>query len=47
MLGDIVGRFTAAGRMSNMDGVAKVEVLDDSRGIGRIVIHVVAVTDLG
>ena len=47
MLGDIVGCLATARRMSNMDGVTKVEVLYDSRGVGRIVIHVVAIANLG
>src|SRR5262245_65017731 len=47
MLGDIVGRLATARRMPNMDGVAKVEVLYDSGGVGRVAIHVVAVANLG
>ena len=33
--------------MTDVNGIAEVEALDDCRGIGRVVIHVVAVADLG
>ena len=43
---DIAHGFAAAGGMSDVDGIAQVKVVDDRRGIGRVMIHVVAVADL-
>jgi hypothetical protein len=47
MLGDVADDLTAAGRVPDMDGVAQVEMIDDGRGVGGVVVHVVAVGGLG
>src|SRR5690606_15651995 len=39
--------FTATRGMADMDGVAQVEVLDDSGRVRRVMIHVVAAAHLG
>src|SRR5690606_10828239 len=39
---DVAGHLASAGRMTDVDGVAKVERLSHGRGILRVVIHVVA-----
>ena len=41
--GDVAGDLAAAGRVADVDGVAQVEMLDDRRGVGGVVVHVVAV----
>src|SRR5690606_29549706 len=43
---DVARGFAAAGGMTDVNCVAKVEMLDNGRRIGRIMIHVVAVADL-
>src|SRR6202008_1578786 len=44
--GDVAGNLAAAGRMADMDRVPEVEMLDHGRGIGGVVVHVVARIDL-
>src|SRR6187455_2113327 len=39
--------LTAAGRVADMDRVPQVEVLDHRGGVSGVVVHVVAVADLG
>ena len=43
---DVVGRFAAAGGVTDMDRVSQVEVLDHGGCVGRVVIHVVTVAHL-
>jgi hypothetical protein len=44
--GDIVRRLAAAGRVADVDRVAQVEMGDESRDVGGVVIHVMASSDL-
>jgi hypothetical protein len=43
---DIAGDFAAAGRVPDMDGIAKIEMLGDCSRIGSVMVHVVAVRHL-
>jgi hypothetical protein len=43
---DVAGRLAAAGRVTDMDGVARVEVGDELGDVGGVVVHVVTVGDL-
>ena len=45
--GDGAGRLAAAGGVTDMDGVAQVQLRDDLGDIGRVVVHVVPLPDLG
>ena len=47
MLGHIARDLAAAGGMADMDGILQVEMLDHREGVGGIMVHVVAVADLG
>src|SRR5690606_19728528 len=44
--GDEARHLSAAGRVTDMDGVLQVQMLGNSRGVGGVVIHVVPVADL-
>src|SRR5688572_6944534 len=46
MARNIAGCLAAAGGVANMDGVPQIEMGDDCRDIGSIVVHVVAGADL-
>src|SRR6185295_5068533 len=43
---DVARHLTAACGMADVHGVSEIEVLDDGCGVGSVVIHVVALTDL-
>src|SRR5262249_57289871 len=44
--GDVSSGLAAASRMTQVNGVAQVEVLNDSSGVRRVVIHVMTLADL-
>src|SRR5262249_49669142 len=43
---DIAGDFAATGGVTDMDSIAKIEMLGDCSGVGGIVVHIVAVRNL-
>ena len=43
---DIAGDFATTGGVTNMDGIAKIEVLGDCGRVSSIMIHVMAVRHL-
>src|SRR5262245_48692374 len=46
MLRDIVGRFAAAGGVTDMDGISQVKMLDHGGNVGGVMIHVVTAAHL-
>lgn len=43
---DVTGRFAATGRMTDVDGITKIEMLGYRRHVGSVVIHVMAIAHL-
>src|SRR5436190_11854620 len=46
MTRDVARGLAAAGGMADVNGIAKIEMLDDRRGIGCVVIHIMAAAHL-